>query len=197
MLSTAISKFVSAVLLVIGATAAAAPFGDKPPHFLTVPVLGLRLPLDRINLEPFPENLRVKCSQLEDEIVTSRVWTFAHAQDRAKTYYVLGGYFKRLNKRPEQRLYEYWDNGAVYTVTSSKCGGEDAMETFTVHDPNADKDGNVPDRVLRELARDLAARTVQAAGGPGRLRAEIKKQRIDFNALPPELQEAFAAYFVK
>jgi hypothetical protein len=49
----------------------------------------------------------------------------------------------------------------------------------------------------RELGRDLAARTVRALGGPDRLRAEIKHQRIDFNSLPKELQEAFAPYFGK
>jgi hypothetical protein len=66
-----------------------------------------------------------------------------------------------------------------------------------VHDPNADNDSNVPDPILRELAGDLAARTVRAFGGPDRLRAEIKNQRIDFNSLPQELQEAFAPYFGK
>jgi hypothetical protein len=53
----------------------------------------------------------------------------------------------------------------------------------------------VPDRVLKDLARDLAAQTVKAFGGPDRLRAEIKSQRIDFDALSPELQEAFKPYF--
>jgi hypothetical protein len=66
-----------------------------------------------------------------------------------------------------------------------------------VHDPNADNDGNVPDPILRELAHDLATRTVRAFGGPDQLRAEIKNQRIDFNSLPQELQEAFAPYFSK
>lgn len=194
--STAISRIATGALFAISMTATAA-VSDKPPRFLTVPVLGLRLPLDGINVEPFPEDLRVKCGQLNDEQVTSRVWIFGKARDAASTYYVLTGYFKRLHKTPDQKLYEYWDNGAVYTVTGTKCGGDDAGETFEVHDPNADNDGNVPDPILRELARDLAARTVLAFGGPDRLRAEIKNQRIDFNSLPQELQEAFAPYFGK
>lgn len=192
--STAISRIVAAALLAIS-TAASAVESDKPPHFLTVPVLGLRLPLDKINVEPFPEELRVKCRQLNDEYVTSRVWIFGQARDAASTYYVLTGYFKRLNKGPDQKLYEYWDNGAVYAVTGAKCGGDDARETFEAHDPNAGNDGNVPDPILRELARDLAARTIRAFGGPDRLRAEIKSQRLDFNSLPVELQEAFAPFF--
>jgi hypothetical protein len=193
--STVISRIAAAALFAISATAAATN-SDKPPRFLTVPVLGLRLPLDRISLEPFPEDLRVTCPQLYDEeLFTSRVWIFGQARNAASTYYVLSGYSKRLNKEPDQKLYEFWDTGAVYTVTGTKCGGDDAEETFEVHDPNADNDGNVPIPMLKALALDLAARTVKAFGGPDKLRAEIKAQRIDFNRLSPELQEAFKPYF--
>jgi hypothetical protein len=194
MLSIATSRAVAAILFTIS-TAAAATGSDKPPRFLTVPVLGLRLPLERSSLEPFPEDVRVRCRQLDDEFVTSRVWIWGRARDAGRTYYVLTGYFKRLNKEPNQKLYEFWDNGAVYTVTGNECGGDDAEETFEVRDADADNDRNVPIPILRELARDLAERTVRAVGGPDRLRAEIKKQRIDFNQLPPDLQDAFAPYF--
>jgi hypothetical protein len=192
--STVISRIAASALFAISATTAAA-VSDKPPRFLTVPVLGLRLPLDRINVEPFPEDLRIRCWQLEDDIATSRVWIFGRARDATRTYYVLTGYSKRLHKEPDQKLYEYWENGAVYTVTDSKCGGDDAEETFEVHDVNADNDGNVPIPMLKVLALDLAARTVKAFGGADQLRAQIKAQRIDFNKLSPELQEAFKPYF--
>lgn len=193
--STAISRIAALALFAISTTAVAAN-SDKPPRFLTVPVLGLRLPLDGINLEPFPEDIRIRCHQLYDEeLFTSRVWIFGRARDAARTYYVLTGYSKRLNKEPDQKLYEYWDNGAVYTVTGDKCGGDDAEETFEVHDTDADNDGNVPIPMLKALAVDFAARTVKAFGGADRLRAEIKAQRIDFNRLSPELQDAFKPYF--
>jgi hypothetical protein len=182
-------------LSAISATAAAAN-SDKPPRFLTVPVLGLRLPLERINLKPFPEDVRVNCPQLYDaELFTSRVWIFGQAKDAASTYYVLSGYSKRINKEPDQKVFEFWDDGAVYTVTGTKCGGDGAEETFEVHDPNADDNGNVPIPMLKALAFDMAAQTVKAFGGPDRLRAEIKAQRIDYNRLSPELQEAFKPYF--
>ena len=192
--STVINRIAAAALIAIGTTAAAAE-SNKPPRFLTVPVLGLRLPLERVNLEPFPEEIRVRCGQLEDEYSTSRVWIVGRAKDAASTYYVLTGYTKRRNKDPDQKLYEYWDHGAVYTVTGSKCGGDDAEETFDVHDPDAENDGNVPIPMLKALAVDFAARTVKAFGAPEKLRAEIKAQRIDFNRLSPELQEAFRPYF--
>ncbi|MGB9107756.1 MAG: hypothetical protein WCC39_03620 [Telluria sp.] len=195
MSSTVISRVAAAALFAFS-TSVAATSSDTPPRFLTVPVLGLRLPLDHINLERFPEELRVKCGQLYDEeLFTSRVWIFGQARNAASTYYVLAGYSKRLNKDPNRKLYEFWDNGAVYTVTGTKCGGDDAEATFDVHDPDADNDGNVPIPMLKALALDLAARTVKAFGGPDKLRAEIKAQRIDFNKLSPELQAAFKPYF--
>jgi hypothetical protein len=192
--STVISRIAAAVVFATSTTAAAMG-SDKPPRFLTVPVLGLRLPLDRVKLEPFPEELRAKCGQLEDEYSTSLVWILGQARDAASTYYVLTGYSKRLNKDPDQKLYEFWDEGAVYTVTGNKCGGDDAGDTFDVRDPDAANDGNVPIPMLKALAIDFAARTVEAFGGADRLRAEIRAQRIDFARLSPELQEAFRPYF--
>jgi hypothetical protein len=195
---TDIKKFTAALLIAISTTAAAAPDSDKPPRYVTVPILGLRLPIDHINLEPFPEDVRVKCPQLYDSAAyTSRVWIAARAGDAARRYYILTGYFQRLNAGPERKRYEFWDNGAVYTVTDSKCGGDDARETFDVHDEKAEITGNVPIPMLQALASDLAVRTVKAFGGPDKLRAAIIAQRIDFNSLPPEFQVAFAGYFDK
>jgi hypothetical protein len=87
----------------------------------------------------------------------------------------------------ERRLYELWD-GSAFTIRGGKCGGDDARESFDVVDLNADDDGNMPTQILRELARNVAAQAVQAFGGADRLRAEIKNQRIDFDALSPERQ---------
>lgn len=196
MQSTVISSIVAAILFVIS-TATTAAGSDKPPRFLTVPVLGLRLALERINVETFPEELRLKCGQIEDEYRTSRLWIFGHTNDAAKSYYVLTGYSKRRNPNPDQRLYEYWSDGVVFALQGDKCGGDGAEETFDIRDPNADNDGNVPIPILKALALDLAARTVKAFGGADQLRAEIKNQRIDFNKLSPELQAAFAPYFGK
>jgi len=193
---TVISRIAAAILFAISTTAVATG-SDKPPRYLTVPVLGLRLPLDRINVETFPDEIRIKCGQIEDEYRTSRLWIFGRAKDAAKTYYILTGYSTRRNPEPDQRLYEYCSDGVVFAVQGDKCGGDGAEETFDVRDPDADNDGNVPIPILKVLAVDLAARTVKAFGGADQLRAEIKNQRIDFNKLSPELQEAFAPYFGK
>lgn len=194
---TVISRLAAAALFATCATAAATG-SNLPPRFLTVPALGLRVEIAGLKLAPFPEDLRATCGQIaDDEQDTGHVWIFGRAKDAASTYFILNGYFKRRTPDPERRLYELWENGSVFTVRGGKCGGDDATETFDARDPNADNDGNVPIPILRELARDLAAQTVRACGGPDRLREEIKKQRIDFNQLSPELQEAFGPYFGK
>ena len=56
------------------------------------------------------------------------------------------------------QLYEYWNDGVVFTIQGDKCGGDGAEETFDTPDPNADNDGNVPIPILKQLARDLAAK---------------------------------------
>lgn len=192
--SIVISRLVGVALLSMSASAAASS-SDKPPRSLTVPVLGLRLPLAQLNVDKFPDAIRSMCDQIADERYTAQMWVFAKAKDAATTYYLLGGYYKWHDPGPNRRQYDIWDNGGVFIVQGNKCGGDDALDTFSTHDPNADNDGNVPDRVLRELARDLAVQTVRTFGGPERLRAEIKRQRIDFNQLPPDLQQAFKPYF--
>ncbi len=67
---------------------------------------------------------------------------------------------------------------------------EPADESFEVRDFD-----QIPLPILQQLARDLATRLVRAVGGPDKLRAEIKSQRIDYERLSPELQEAFKPYF--
>ncbi|WP_177196798.1 hypothetical protein [Duganella sp. CF517] len=194
--STAIKRVATAALIAISTAAASATGRDKPPQFLTVPVLGLRVPLEGINVEPLPEDVRIKCPQLyDDQRYTAHMWIFGRAKDAASSYYVLAGYYKRSNPGPGRQKYEIAKQGTVFTVTGDKCGGDGADETFWLHDPNADSDGNVPDRVLKMLAVDLAARTVRAFGGRDRLVLELKAQRVDFEALPPELRKAFNPYF--
>lgn len=90
---------------------------------------------------------------------------------------------------PGEHLYEPTTRGGLMAVTGNKCEGDPADEAM--HAPSDE----VPLPILKQLARDLAARLVRAVGGPDKLRAEIKNQRIDFNQLSPELQEAFKPYF--
>jgi hypothetical protein len=50
----------------------------QPPRFLAIPVLGLRLPLDRLNVDKFPEHVRATCDQIaDDELYPGQVWIFS------------------------------------------------------------------------------------------------------------------------
>jgi hypothetical protein len=189
--STVTKSLLAALLFaVVGSRAGASP-SNHPPRFLQEPVLGLRLEVPGLKLDPLSEDVRALCGQVaDDETWTGRVWIVAQAKDGATTYYVLAGYFKRRHPEPGQSLYDTDSQGGFYTLTGTKCGGDPAREVFDVRDFKA-----TPQPVLQQLAHDLAARLVQAFGGPDQLRVEIKNQRIDFDQLSPELQEAFAPYF--
>jgi hypothetical protein len=195
MLSTVTRNLLAAGLFAIS-TSAVATGSNKPPQFLTVPILGLRVELAGLKLAPFPEQLAANCIQISDpERYTSNMWIFGKAKDAASTYYILAGYSKWLHPKRGQRPYDISEYGIVLTMRGNTCGGDEAGDTFGTPDPNAENDGNVPDPILRELARDLAVQTARAFGGPDRLRSEIRNQRIDFNTLPTQIQEAFKPYF--
>jgi hypothetical protein len=162
--------------------------GDKPPRYVIEPALGLRLDAG-VKLEPLPDDVSTLCSRDTDKWIYHKQ-IFARTQDAATTYYVASGYAKRRNLKSGQPLYEPIARGGLYAVTGNKCVGDPADESFEARDFN-----QTPLPILQQLARDLATRLVRAVGGPDRLRAEIKNQRIDFDRLSPELQDAFKPYF--
>jgi hypothetical protein len=170
----------------IASTAATA--GGKPPRYVIEPALGLRLDAG-VKLESLPDEVSTLCSRdTENWISHERI--FARAHDAATTYYVVSGYSKRRSPGTGQSLYEPIVRGGLYAVTGNKCVDDPADESFEARDFD-----QTPLPILQQLARDLAARLVRAVGGPEKLRAEIKNQRIDFDKLSPELQEAFKPYF--
>jgi hypothetical protein len=170
-------------------TSAVASAADKPPRYLNEPVLGLRLDASA-KLDPLPEDVRALCVQIADnEYSTARMWIFAQASDAGAAYYVVGGYSKLRHPDPGEHQYEPTTHGGLMSVTGNTCAGDPADEAM--HAPSDE----VPLSILKQLARDLATRLVRAVGGADKLRAEIKNQRIDFDRLSPELQEAFKPYF--
>lgn len=185
--STATKHAIIAALFML-TNAAAAP-ADKAPRYINEPVLGLRLDAGA-KLEPLPEDVRALCVQIADnEYATARMWIFAQASDAGAAYYVVGGYSKLRHPDPGEHLYEPTTRGGLMSVTGNTCVGDPADEAM--HAPSDE----MPRPILKRLAHDLAARLVRAVGGPDKLHAEIKNQRIDFDGLSPELQEAFKPYF--
>lgn len=165
---------------------------DAPPRILQEPVLGLRLEAANVKLDSLPEDVRALCLQTADnERRKGRLWVFARAVDAAATFYVVAGYFQRLHPGPGEPQYEMEDRGGVLTIAGNKCSADGpARDVFEAQDFN-----ETPQPVLQQLANDLAARLARAFGGPDRLRAELRNQRIDRDRLSPELQEAFKPYF--
>ena len=164
---------------------------NRPPQFVHDPVLGLRIPAASVKLDPMPETIRAMCEQMADNATwTGHQFIFGVVKNSTATYYLVNGYAKRRNPQPGERLYVQPVEGSVYTISGAQCGGDAARETFEVRDFK-----QIPREVLQQLARDLATRLVRAVGGAGRLRTEIINQRIDFQLLSPETQEAFKPYF--
>lgn len=174
----------------LGSSAGAAE-SSRRPQFVQEPVLGLRLPAASLKLDPVPDDIRALCDQMADnENWTGRQWIFGMAKNATASYYVANGYYQRRHPKHGERLYYQPDDGGVYQVSDGTCKGDPARETFAVRDAR-----QIPREILQELATDLATRLSRAAGGPDRLRAAIRKQRIDFEKLSPEMQEAFKPYF--
>lgn len=186
MSSIATKRAILAAVVMLASAMASA--GDKPPRYVIEPALGLRLDAG-VKLEPLPDDVSTLCSHDSDNwIYHERI--VARTQKAATTYYVASGYAKRRNPQPGQSLYEPITRGGLYAVTGNKCVDDPADESFEAR--NFDQ---TPLPILQQLASDLAARLVRAVGGPDRLRTEIRNQRIDFDKLSPELQEAFKPYF--
>lgn len=187
MSSIVTKRAILAVLFMIASAVASA--SDKPPRYVNEPVLGLRLD-SGVKLDPLPDDVRAKCSRIADNNESSiHLWLFAQASDAGAAYYVASGYVKRHHTGPGKPLYEPIVRGGLYVITGNNCVDEPVDEAM--HEPSDE----VPQPILKKLSRDLAARLVRAVGGPDKLRAEIRNQRIDFDQLSPELQEAFKPYF--
>ena len=101
--STVIKTFCVA-MAVLGASANAQE-GERPPQFLQDPVLGLRLPLARLRLDPMPDDIRALCDQMADNATwMGRQWIFGVARYSTSTYYLVNGYSKRRHPKPGERL---------------------------------------------------------------------------------------------
>jgi hypothetical protein len=188
MLSTVTKRAFIAAFLFAFCTAVSA--GEKPPRYLNEPLLGLRLDA-KVKLDPLPDEVRAKCPRIADDDESSvHLWIFAQASDAGAAYYVASGYTKMRHPASGAPLYDPIVRGGLYIIAGNKCDDDPADESFGARDFNI-----TPLPILKQLSRDLAVRLVRAVGSADKLRAEIKNQRIDFDSLSPELQEAFRPYF--
>jgi hypothetical protein len=192
MSSTVVNRLAAVVLLALVSCAVQAK--PLPLKVLQEPVLGLRYQATKANFDPLPPDVLSLCGAvLTNENVTGHNWVYAKAHDAARTYYVIGGYFEDLHPEPGYPRYERDEAGLVLYVEGTQCKPIDPARD--VFDSRSFDEISQP--MLRQLAADLAARLARGFGGAANLRAELRNQHVDQEALPPELGEAFSPYFGK
>jgi hypothetical protein len=180
---------VAIVLLMLAGGGVAA--SEVPPKILHEPVLGLRYHSDQVKFDVLPPNIFALCPELVTDRVGRRAWIYASAQQSARTYYVIGGYFvRRFPHPPNYPKYELDELGAIVRLEGSNCTliGP-AQETFAIRALD-----DTPAAVLQQLSADLTLRLTRAFGGPGQLRRELQHQHVDARRLSPELQDSLRQY---
>lgn len=180
-------KYAAALLVSIACATAAA----KPPRVLQDPLLGLRYDAHAIRFEAIPNELIAQCPFLAGSGTVKGVWfIYARAIDASgRAFYLLNGYEIRLRPLPPAfPRYETGTYGLLISTTHDQCAviDADARQFF------ADRmvDDALPQDVLQRLANDYAARMTRAFGSVDKLGTALGRQRVDFNALPAELQTA-------
>jgi hypothetical protein len=183
MLSIDIKKLLSAVLLCILSYAAVGKV--KPPTVLLEPVFGLKMPMASIMLEPLSEGIRAQCIQLADnENWKGRLWIYARAESELGTYFVVGGIYERANPKFSGPRFHVDSTGAVFKIKDGRCTTfGPAREVF-----EARYFVEVPQLTLQHLADNLISNLSDAFKGKQRLMDALRRQKVDHDNLPLELQ---------
>ena len=169
---------------------------DTPPRILREPVFGLRYESAKIRFERLPPSAIASCPALSDDENGSAVWfVFGKAIDSSsKTYYVIGGYETRTATPYPHQRYQTDGLGVVFSIEGPTCTIIDSARQ--VFDDRL-FDDELPQPMLKLLARDVTERLVRAFGGDDRLETEFARQRIDRETLPPELAQALQPYLTR
>jgi hypothetical protein len=172
-------------------------FAAEPaPRILREPVLGLHYERARARFDPLPPQALANCETLADDEHSRAVWyVYGQARDASgRTFYVTGGYEERLDGGPAHRRFLTEDLGLLLYADSQRCEpGDPAREAFD----QRNFDSILTPSILKQLAADVVSRLERAFGGPDQLRLELRKQRVDLDALPPELRDAMKAYVTR
>lgn len=189
--SFALSRFVAGALLALSSYSELAALPS--PRILSEPVLGLRYEAARVKFDPLPNHVLANCENLNDNEEWKSVWfIYAQAQDSSgRTYYATGGY--DISKKPPHKpQFTTGDEGLIFFTDRGSCRTlEQVRQTFDARL----FDDEITEPILKLLAADFAKRLERAFGGAAKLRAELRNQHIDKDALPPELLEALKPYF--
>jgi len=189
----ALSRHVAAATLTLATVSSVAALPS--PRILSEPVLGLRYEAARVKFDPLPGQVIANCENMGGNAEWQSVW-FIYAQattPSGRTYYATGGYdiAKNSSGKPgfttgDAGLILFTDRGACTTL-------EQVRDTFDARL----FDDEITEPLLKLLAADYAKRLERAFGSKAKVRAEIRNQHIDEEALSIELREALKPYFSK
>ena len=189
----ALSRFVAAATLALATASSVAALPS--PRILSEPVLGLRYETARVKFDPLPRQVIANCENMDSNAEWQSVW-FIYAQattPSGRTYYATGGYdiAKNSSRKPG---FTTGDAGLILFTDRGACTPlEQVRDTFDARL----FDDEITEPVLKLLAADYAKRLERAFGSKAKVRAEIRNQHIDEEALSIELREALKPYFSK
>jgi hypothetical protein len=140
-----------------------------------------------------PAPVLAKCREILADKLSRAVW-YVHGQARdasGRTFYVTGGFEEMLDGRPKSRRFLTEEPGMMFYTDARTCQYIDpARRVFDA--PDFKKILTPP--ILKQLAVDAVRRLEQSFGGAEKLKQELSNQRVNLEALPPELHDAMLPY---
>jgi hypothetical protein len=166
---------------------------DPAPRILREPVLGLHYERARVKFDPLPAEVVAHCADLAgDEMFKPTWYVYGHTRDASgRSFYVAGGYNEMLDGRPKHRKFATEEPGFMFYTNGRTCQGMDPPRDV-FDEPESSKALTPP--ILKQLAEDVVRRLERAFGGPEQLKLELRNQRVNLDALPPELRDAMKTY---
>jgi hypothetical protein len=173
------------------------PHATNPaPRILREPVLGLHYERVRVKFDPMPAEVVAHCADLAgDEMFKPTWYVYGQMRDASgRSFYVTGGYEEMLGGRPKNRRFLTKAPGLIFYIDARTCQSLDAPRDV-FDEPESNK--AVTPSIIKQLAADVVRRLERAFGGPERLKQELSNQKVDLDALPPELHDAMKGYLIQ
>jgi hypothetical protein len=182
-----ISRFIGRSPLLIAASAlSSTALAVSPlPKTAQDPVFGLKYEVRTSSFQTLPMVVKTACTDLVNERWDRMLWVFAEADESARRYYVLGGFYIRREKPGVAPHPEPDPIGAVVELQDGRCKlVGPAREVF---DSRPDE---LAPATLDSLAVNLVDKYIQSFGGKAALKRALAKHRIEIGRLSAPLREA-------
>lgn len=182
------------VAFALAAVAAHGVAADREPNRLIDPAF--QVPYDKraVEFERMPLSTLKRCQQTDLPNVTPVFYIYGRTvDDQGRVFYATGGYqFRVSSDKPTVRKYLVGGLGLVFFMDGDRCQEiGPIMDTFT-----AGGYEETTDAVLSSLASDMAERYEKAFKSSSALKKAFHANRVKRNKHAPELNKAFAPYYV-